>query len=39
VNGISRDKHEVTGFDSPYLVPNPKAAPTFQDRNDFVVIW
>ncbi|HET9340587.1 MAG TPA: hypothetical protein VFQ55_16430 [Casimicrobiaceae bacterium] len=38
MNCISRDKHEVTGFDSPYFIPNSKATLTFQDQNDFVVI-
>jgi len=39
VNCISRDKHEITGFDSPCLITDSKATLTFQNQNDFVVIW
>ncbi len=39
MNCAPGNKHEVTGFDSPCLITDAKATLTFQDENDFVVIW
>jgi len=38
VHRVSRDKHQVSGLDSPCLFADAKAALTPQDEDDLVVV-